>query len=114
MLCVCAKTMQRSLLKSCINRRLCERRIGFSSDTIDLSAENNAIDNLNKSVNGMPNNKHSISASSVSTLHPVDVDNKLQPQWVSLERRMINRKPNNKKPTGRHNLNKSAWDHEHV
>jgi hypothetical protein len=41
-------------------------------------------------------------------------DSNLQSQWASLEKRVLNRKPNTKKPSGRHNLHKSAWDHEHV
>ena len=44
----------------------------------------------------------------------ISEDINLQSQWASLEKRLLSRKPKVNKPAGRHNLNKSAWDHEHV
>ena len=107
-----AKNFQQSLVKRCINRTR-QDIMKFSTDSINLSNGNTTTHNLKKNVDGMPN-KDKMSELAEITMNPVDTEDKLQPQWVSLERRMLNRKPNKKLPSGRHNLNKSAWDHEHV
>lgn len=108
-----AKKIQQSLLKSCINRKRHDV-MKFSTDSMNISNGNTTTHYVKKNIDGVASKDSMSEFAAEVTVNPVDTEDKLQPQWVSLERRMLNRKPNKTMPSGRHNLNKSAWDHEHV
>lgn len=110
-----SKSMQQSLLKSGLNSTLCNliKFSVFTTNQFNGEHENNKIDHFQKIADKIQNENNK-PESAEETAMLVNDDSKLQPQWVSLERRVLNRKSNIKMPSGRHNLFKSAWDHENV